>query len=220
MDDKNTKFLIIGGACVTLAMVLGLAYFFATICSQTSPQPTPVLSASASAHPSVMSTASSTPWVTPSSTPVYTASPSSTPVPPMSMSMATATPTSTPMPTMDPYLQSGWPYYSMPYQSGSEPTKGTITVHIQDLEGGPIYSGEAGVLPGSGAPSQFFADPEIAVPTSWTSIGADGSARLGEFEDGTYTVYYRHNGYYYLTSTVVIEDSHRNWDVNFVLQQI
>ncbi len=194
--------------------------------------------ASPSAIPSATATPSSTPVVTPTTTP--TATPTPTPTP---------TPSSTPVPDIDPYKKPGWPFYNKQY-GPSVPTsnQGTITVIVTDWEDNPMEEQSVGVLAGShnmpkmteslvttgtGGAGTENVGFKMETPDTWLTTGSDGSAFLGSFDYGTYTVYYRYSylvdhsygdglvgdaGYYFDTETVVIDENNRNIVVNFQVE--
>jgi hypothetical protein len=105
---------------------------------------------------------------------------------------------------------------------------GAITAHIEGWEkkseGDIEYIMEnvkAGVLPGSyGTWPDFMKKTkmfmiDVPMPETWTPIGADGNAYLGKFEYGNYTVYCRIGEEFTMWQSIVIDDSHRDWIVDF-----
>lgn len=192
--------------------------------------------ASPSAIPSATATPSSTPVVTPTTTPTATPTP-------------TPTPSSTPVPDIDPYKKPGWPFYNKQYgPSVPTPNQGTITVIVTDGEDNPMEGQSVGVLAGShdkprmteslvttgtGGAGTENVGFKMVTPDTWLTTGSDGSAFLGSFDYGTYTVYYRYSyladhsygdglvggaGYYIDTETVVIDENNRNIVVNFKVE--
>ncbi|WP_424358989.1 hypothetical protein [Methanocella sp. MCL-LM] len=214
--DKNTKYLIIGCIGIVIILLLGLAYMQGTQNNTPAPTATPAPAATATATatsvPVVASVGNSTvtPTATPAATPTATIEPTVAP---------TATPTPTAQAAVSPTpVIHGWPYYNKQYGPAVEQKNtGTITVHLENMLGNPISIGEAGVLEGSGVPEELWADDETTLPTTYVEIGEDGSASLGEFDYGTYTVYYHAGGDLYMTRSLVISDDHRDWDVTFTL---
>jgi len=258
--EKNTQYIIIACIVVVLLLLAGLAYMQGTQGNNATPTPTPAPAANATptVTPTVIpgSAATQAPGVnataSPSAIPSATATPSSTPVvTPTSTPTPTPTPTpsSTPVPDIDPYKKPGWPFYNKQY-GPSVPTsnQGTITVIVTDWEDNPMVGESVGVLAGShdmprmteslvttgtGGAGTENVGYHIETPDTWLTTGSDGSAFLGSFDYGTYTVYYRYSylvdhsygdglvggaRYYFDTETVVIDENNRNIVVNFQVE--
>ena len=235
---KNTKYLII--ACIVLVILLlaGFVYLQGTQNNNAAPTPTPT------AKPTPVPT--STPTPAPSSSAISTPTGMALPTPPVIPTIpgmvshtppvipTVIPPTSTPTPSVQasvtptPVLD-GWPYYHMQY--GPVRTTGTITVLVNHGENHPLEGQSVGVLAGShivpvgstaefvtaaGSGAEKVSIPMFTIPTTWVTTGADCSALLGAFADGTYTVYYQSSSHYYMTEIIVINDDHRDWVVNFI----
>ena len=234
---KTTKYLIIACIVIVILLLAGLAYLQGTQSNNTAPIPTVTPTPAFTAIPTAISSSSalSTPPVIPTipgmeshtppviptsggraipnhSIPTPPAFPTliprtGTPTPSVQASVS-PTPTSTPVVDIDPYKKPWWPLYNKQY--GPQVPMGTITVNVNHGVDHPLEGQSVGVLAGS------YSMPGIIVQTTWVTTGADGSALLGSFSYGTYTVYYRQDSDYYQTEIIVISDHHPDWVVNII----